>query len=149
MTHLIFIPLYLPLKKWTSDHACCGFAVGSVLTLTSCSLSSLQGRRDPVFLTGGSFPPDCPVCSETLIKLSVYGVNDGHQQTVSEEVSLNINLSWRLVLRLFSSRVLSAVVLQISVSASCCLLNPECFFSCNHMLGNFCHKIIESCSFSL
>ncbi|XDV15721.1 hypothetical protein PO909_015739, partial [Leuciscus waleckii] len=42
-----------------------------------------QGRRDPVFLTGGSFPPDCPVCSETLIKLSVYGVNDGHQQTRS------------------------------------------------------------------
>ncbi|XP_051765712.1 type II inositol 3,4-bisphosphate 4-phosphatase isoform X3 [Ctenopharyngodon idella] len=40
-----------------------------------------EGTRDPVFLTGGSFPPDWPVYSETLIKLSVYGVNDGHQQT--------------------------------------------------------------------
>ncbi|XP_059410713.1 type II inositol 3,4-bisphosphate 4-phosphatase-like isoform X1 [Carassius carassius] len=39
------------------------------------------GTRDPVFLTGVSFPPDCPVYSETLIKLSVYGVSDGHQQT--------------------------------------------------------------------
>ncbi|XP_016301858.1 type II inositol 3,4-bisphosphate 4-phosphatase-like isoform X3 [Sinocyclocheilus anshuiensis] len=39
------------------------------------------GTRDPVFLTGVSFPPDWPVYSETLIKLSVYGVNDGHQQT--------------------------------------------------------------------
>ncbi|XP_016145408.1 type II inositol 3,4-bisphosphate 4-phosphatase [Sinocyclocheilus grahami] len=39
------------------------------------------GTRDPVFLTGVSFPPDWPVYSETLIKLSVYGVNDGQQQT--------------------------------------------------------------------
>uniref|UniRef100_A0A671L9S0 Type II inositol 3,4-bisphosphate 4-phosphatase-like n=1 Tax=Sinocyclocheilus anshuiensis TaxID=1608454 RepID=A0A671L9S0_9TELE len=46
-----------------------------------CLFSSLQGTRDPVFLTGVSFPPDWPVYSETLIKLSVYGVNDGHQQT--------------------------------------------------------------------
>ncbi|XP_042618529.1 type II inositol 3,4-bisphosphate 4-phosphatase isoform X3 [Cyprinus carpio] len=34
-----------------------------------------------MFLTGVSFPPDWPVYSETLIKLSVYGVNDGYQQT--------------------------------------------------------------------
>uniref|UniRef100_A0A8C1RCH2 Inositol polyphosphate-4-phosphatase type II B n=1 Tax=Cyprinus carpio TaxID=7962 RepID=A0A8C1RCH2_CYPCA len=43
------------------------------------------GTRDPMFLTGVSFPPDWPVYSETLIKLSVYGVNDGYQQTVSKE----------------------------------------------------------------
>ncbi|XP_050963079.1 type II inositol 3,4-bisphosphate 4-phosphatase isoform X1 [Labeo rohita] len=41
------------------------------------------GTRDPVFLTGVSFPPDWPVYSETLIKLSVYGANDGHQQTTN------------------------------------------------------------------
>uniref|UniRef100_A0A671QTN1 Type II inositol 3,4-bisphosphate 4-phosphatase-like n=1 Tax=Sinocyclocheilus anshuiensis TaxID=1608454 RepID=A0A671QTN1_9TELE len=49
--------------------------------LTLCLFSSLQGTRDPMFLTGVSFPPDWPVYSETLIKLSVYGVNDGYQQT--------------------------------------------------------------------
>ncbi|XP_050963088.1 type II inositol 3,4-bisphosphate 4-phosphatase isoform X2 [Labeo rohita] len=42
-----------------------------------------EGTRDPVFLTGVSFPPDWPVYSETLIKLSVYGANDGHQQTTN------------------------------------------------------------------
>uniref|UniRef100_A0A8C1Q8T4 Inositol polyphosphate-4-phosphatase type II B n=1 Tax=Cyprinus carpio TaxID=7962 RepID=A0A8C1Q8T4_CYPCA len=49
--------------------------------LTLCLFSSLQGSRDPMFLTGVSFPPDWPVYSETLIKLSVYGENNGHQQT--------------------------------------------------------------------
>ncbi|XP_059408868.1 type II inositol 3,4-bisphosphate 4-phosphatase-like isoform X1 [Carassius carassius] len=39
------------------------------------------GTRDPMFPTGVSFPPDWPVYSETHIKLSVYGVNDGFQQT--------------------------------------------------------------------
>ncbi|XP_067260990.1 type II inositol 3,4-bisphosphate 4-phosphatase isoform X1 [Chanodichthys erythropterus] len=52
------------------------------MDLSSCCwrLRCCSGTRDPVFLTGGSFPPDWPVYSETLIKLSVYGVNDGHQQ---------------------------------------------------------------------
>lgn len=42
-----------------------------------------------MFLTGVSFPPDWPVYSETLIKLSVYGENNGHQQTVSKEATLS------------------------------------------------------------
>ncbi|KAK9981522.1 hypothetical protein ABG768_001051, partial [Culter alburnus] len=50
-------------------NVCCGTLV-----------ENRPGTRDPVFLTGRSFPPDWPVYSETLIKLSVYGVNDGHQQ---------------------------------------------------------------------
>ncbi|XP_051765702.1 type II inositol 3,4-bisphosphate 4-phosphatase isoform X2 [Ctenopharyngodon idella] len=56
---------------------------GLKMDLSSCCwrLRCCSGTRDPVFLTGGSFPPDWPVYSETLIKLSVYGVNDGHQQT--------------------------------------------------------------------
>uniref|UniRef100_A0A671QTH2 Type II inositol 3,4-bisphosphate 4-phosphatase-like n=1 Tax=Sinocyclocheilus anshuiensis TaxID=1608454 RepID=A0A671QTH2_9TELE len=41
------------------------------------------GTRDPMFLTGVSFPPDWPVYSETLIKLSVYGVNDGYHWVMS------------------------------------------------------------------
>uniref|UniRef100_A0A8C1WKQ8 Inositol polyphosphate-4-phosphatase type II B n=1 Tax=Cyprinus carpio TaxID=7962 RepID=A0A8C1WKQ8_CYPCA len=57
--------------------------------LTLCLFSSLQGSRDPMFLTGVSFPPDWPVYSETLIKLSVYGENNGHQQTVSKEAILS------------------------------------------------------------
>ncbi|KAK2909301.1 hypothetical protein Q8A67_005138 [Cirrhinus molitorella] len=42
-----------------------------------------EGTRDPMFLSGVSFPPDWPIYNETLIKLSVYGVNDGHQQTTN------------------------------------------------------------------
>uniref|UniRef100_A0A8C1WL44 Inositol polyphosphate-4-phosphatase type II B n=1 Tax=Cyprinus carpio TaxID=7962 RepID=A0A8C1WL44_CYPCA len=51
--------------------------------LTLCLFSSLQGSRDPMFLTGVSFPPDWPVYSETLIKLSVYGENNGHHWLTS------------------------------------------------------------------
>ncbi|XP_067296938.1 type II inositol 3,4-bisphosphate 4-phosphatase isoform X2 [Pseudorasbora parva] len=40
-----------------------------------------EGARDPGFLAGVSFPSDLPVYNGTLIKLSVYAVNDGHQQT--------------------------------------------------------------------
>ncbi|KAL1281781.1 hypothetical protein QQF64_000584 [Cirrhinus molitorella] len=57
--------------------------------LTHCLFSSLQGTRDPMFLSGVSFPPDWPIYNETLIKLSVYGVNDGHQQTVSKAAILS------------------------------------------------------------
>uniref|UniRef100_A0A8C1IUK3 Inositol polyphosphate-4-phosphatase type II B n=1 Tax=Cyprinus carpio TaxID=7962 RepID=A0A8C1IUK3_CYPCA len=42
-----------------------------------------SGSRDPMFLTGVSFPPDWPVYSETLIKLSVYGENNGHHWLTS------------------------------------------------------------------
>uniref|UniRef100_A0A8C0XSN2 Inositol polyphosphate-4-phosphatase type II B n=1 Tax=Cyprinus carpio carpio TaxID=630221 RepID=A0A8C0XSN2_CYPCA len=67
---------------------CCWF-IHRPHPLTLCLFSSLQGSRDPMFLTGVSFPPDWPVYSETLIKLSVYGENNGHQQTVSKEATLS------------------------------------------------------------
>uniref|UniRef100_A0A673JW04 Type II inositol 3,4-bisphosphate 4-phosphatase-like n=1 Tax=Sinocyclocheilus rhinocerous TaxID=307959 RepID=A0A673JW04_9TELE len=71
-------PLHCLLSPFNSS--LCWFIYGPH-PLTLCLFSSLQGTRDPMFLTGVSFPPDWPVYSETLIKLSVYGVNDGYQQT--------------------------------------------------------------------
>uniref|UniRef100_A0A672RQE7 Inositol polyphosphate-4-phosphatase type II B n=1 Tax=Sinocyclocheilus grahami TaxID=75366 RepID=A0A672RQE7_SINGR len=71
-------------ERWYVGRQLCWFIYGPH-PLTLCLFSSLQGTRDPMFLAGVSFPSDWPVYSETLIKLSVYGVNDGYQQTVSKE----------------------------------------------------------------
>uniref|UniRef100_A0AAY4AN12 Phosphatidylinositol-3,4-bisphosphate 4-phosphatase n=1 Tax=Denticeps clupeoides TaxID=299321 RepID=A0AAY4AN12_9TELE len=42
----------------------------------------VQGTRDPLFLTGVTFPPDCPVFEEMVVKLSVYDVKDKSSETV-------------------------------------------------------------------
>ncbi|KAI6069547.1 Type II inositol 3,4-bisphosphate 4-phosphatase isoform X1 [Aix galericulata] len=41
----------------------------------------LQGTRDPLFLTGVTFPPEYPIYEETKIKLTVYDVKDKSQDT--------------------------------------------------------------------
>ncbi|XP_028832454.1 type II inositol 3,4-bisphosphate 4-phosphatase isoform X2 [Denticeps clupeoides] len=41
----------------------------------------VQGTRDPLFLTGVTFPPDCPVFEEMVVKLSVYDVKDKSSET--------------------------------------------------------------------
>uniref|UniRef100_A0A8C9T6G7 Inositol polyphosphate-4-phosphatase type II B n=1 Tax=Scleropages formosus TaxID=113540 RepID=A0A8C9T6G7_SCLFO len=38
--------------------------------------SASQGTRDPLFLTGVSFPPDYPLCEETRLQLTIYDVRD-------------------------------------------------------------------------
>uniref|UniRef100_A0A8C4RK63 Uncharacterized protein n=1 Tax=Erpetoichthys calabaricus TaxID=27687 RepID=A0A8C4RK63_ERPCA len=50
--------------------------------------TAAAGTRDPLFLTGVSFPPDYPIGEETRLKLSVYDVREKSQETVSE-------LRWR------------------------------------------------------
>lgn len=42
-----------------------------------------QGTKDPLFLTGVTFPPEYPIYEETKIKLTVYDVKDKSQDTVS------------------------------------------------------------------
>uniref|UniRef100_A0A8C3XYH2 Inositol polyphosphate-4-phosphatase type II B n=1 Tax=Catharus ustulatus TaxID=91951 RepID=A0A8C3XYH2_CATUS len=42
-----------------------------------------QGTKDPLFLTGVTFPPEYPIYEETKIKLTVYDVKDKSQDTVT------------------------------------------------------------------
>lgn len=49
----------------------------------SCLLVLLQGTRDPLFLTGVTFPSEYPIYEETKIKLTVYDVKDKSHDTVS------------------------------------------------------------------
>ncbi|XP_053559675.1 inositol polyphosphate 4-phosphatase type II [Bombina bombina] len=47
----------------------------------------VEGTRDPLFLTGVTFPSEYPIYEETKIKLSVYDVKDKSQETVLPETS--------------------------------------------------------------
>ncbi|XP_019377678.1 PREDICTED: type II inositol 3,4-bisphosphate 4-phosphatase isoform X1 [Gavialis gangeticus] len=56
-------------------------------TLTRYSNTEIvEGTRDPLFLTGVTFPPEYPVYEETKIKLTVYDVKDKSQDTVRTSV---------------------------------------------------------------
>ncbi|KAF7244156.1 Type II inositol 3,4-bisphosphate 4-phosphatase [Varanus komodoensis] len=46
------------------------------------STEIVEGTRDPLFLTGVTFPSDYPICEETKIKLTVYDVKDKSQDTL-------------------------------------------------------------------
>ncbi|KAM6266916.1 inositol polyphosphate 4-phosphatase type II isoform 5-T5 [Spheniscus humboldti] len=46
------------------------------------STEIVEGTRDPLFLTGVTFPPEYPIYEETKIKLTVYDVKDKSQDTV-------------------------------------------------------------------
>ncbi|XP_053109974.1 inositol polyphosphate 4-phosphatase type II isoform X7 [Hemicordylus capensis] len=46
----------------------------------------VEGTRDPLFLTGATFPSDYPIYEETKIKLTVYDVKDKSQDTVRTSI---------------------------------------------------------------
>ncbi|NXO20613.1 INP4B phosphatase, partial [Cisticola juncidis] len=50
------------------------------------STETVEGTRDPLFLTGVTFPPEFPIYEETKIKLTVYDVKDKSQDTVRTSV---------------------------------------------------------------
>ncbi|XP_075277147.1 inositol polyphosphate 4-phosphatase type II isoform X5 [Opisthocomus hoazin] len=52
------------------------------------STEIVEGTRDPLFLTGVTFPPEYPIYEETKIKLTVYDVKDKSQDTVRTSVLL-------------------------------------------------------------
>ncbi|XP_075055425.1 inositol polyphosphate 4-phosphatase type II isoform X3 [Mixophyes fleayi] len=47
----------------------------------------VEGTRDPLFLTGVTFPSEYPIYEESKIKLAVYNVKDKSQETVLPESS--------------------------------------------------------------
>ncbi|XP_029454081.1 type II inositol 3,4-bisphosphate 4-phosphatase isoform X2 [Rhinatrema bivittatum] len=48
----------------------------------SFSTEVVEGTRDPLFLTGVTFPSEYPISEETTIKLTVYDVKERSQETV-------------------------------------------------------------------
>ncbi|XP_059699820.1 inositol polyphosphate 4-phosphatase type II isoform X2 [Haemorhous mexicanus] len=50
------------------------------------STEIVEGTKDPLFLTGVTFPPEYPIYEETKIKLTVYDVKDKSQDTVHTSV---------------------------------------------------------------
>ncbi|XP_078250862.1 inositol polyphosphate 4-phosphatase type II isoform X2 [Pogona vitticeps] len=50
------------------------------------STEIVEGTRDPLFLTGVTFPLDYPIYEETKIKLTVYDVKDKSQDTVRTSI---------------------------------------------------------------
>lgn len=50
------------------------------------STEIVEGTRDPLFLTGVTFPPEYPIYEETKIKLTVYDVKDKSHDTVRTSV---------------------------------------------------------------
>uniref|UniRef100_A0A8D1VYU7 phosphatidylinositol-3,4-bisphosphate 4-phosphatase n=1 Tax=Sus scrofa TaxID=9823 RepID=A0A8D1VYU7_PIG len=55
------------------------------LTRYSCT-EIVEGTRDPLFLTGVTFPSEYPIYEETKIKLTVYDVKDKSHDTVRTSV---------------------------------------------------------------
>uniref|UniRef100_A0A4W5NFM8 phosphatidylinositol-3,4-bisphosphate 4-phosphatase n=1 Tax=Hucho hucho TaxID=62062 RepID=A0A4W5NFM8_9TELE len=49
----------------------------------------VEGSRDPLFLTGVTFPPEYPASPETLVKLTVYDVRDKARDNVSKPLSVS------------------------------------------------------------
>lgn len=45
-----------------------------------------QANKDPLFLTGVTFPSEYPASPETLVKLSVYDSKDKSQESVSVQL---------------------------------------------------------------
>ncbi|XP_036406903.1 type II inositol 3,4-bisphosphate 4-phosphatase isoform X2 [Megalops cyprinoides] len=53
-------------------------------SLTAYSYTEIvEGTRDPLFLTGVTFPPEYRICEETRVKLTVYDVKDKSQENRS------------------------------------------------------------------
>lgn len=48
-----------------------------------CLSPPWQANKDPLFLTGVTFPSEYPASPETLVKLSVYDSKDKSQESVS------------------------------------------------------------------
>ncbi|KAG7221804.1 hypothetical protein INR49_016979, partial [Caranx melampygus] len=46
-------------------------------------LPSMLANKDPLFLTGVTFPSEHPASPETLVKLTVYDAKDKSQESVS------------------------------------------------------------------
>lgn len=77
-----------PLPRKADPDTCCFLMCHCVLLTAallnqSCLLVLLQGTRDPLFLTGVTFPSEYPIYEETKLKLTVYDVKDKSYDTVS------------------------------------------------------------------
>uniref|UniRef100_A0A8C9S154 Inositol polyphosphate-4-phosphatase type II B n=1 Tax=Scleropages formosus TaxID=113540 RepID=A0A8C9S154_SCLFO len=58
----------------------------------------LPGTRDPLFLTGVTFPPGHPICEETRVKLTVYDLKNPSSETVRRITSRSTRVKGRNIL---------------------------------------------------
>ncbi|EPQ18913.1 Type II inositol-3,4-bisphosphate 4-phosphatase [Myotis brandtii] len=72
------------------------------------STEIVEGTRDPLFLTGVTFPSEYPIYEETKIKLTVYDVKDKSHDTADAEA--NIWFRAEMEKNLFSHHVTHSVV---------------------------------------
>ncbi|POI35790.1 hypothetical protein CIB84_000458 [Bambusicola thoracicus] len=68
-----------------------------VLTRHS-STEIVEGTRDPLFLTGVTFPPEYPIYEETKIKLTVYDVKDKSQDTKHWSICIFVAIELRMLM---------------------------------------------------
>uniref|UniRef100_A0AAZ3RQ45 phosphatidylinositol-3,4-bisphosphate 4-phosphatase n=1 Tax=Oncorhynchus tshawytscha TaxID=74940 RepID=A0AAZ3RQ45_ONCTS len=66
---LVQVAVIDPREQYLVSHAC---------------TEIVEGSRDPLFLTGVTFPPEYPASPETLVKLTVYDVRDKARDNVSK-----------------------------------------------------------------
>ncbi|XP_055779390.1 type II inositol 3,4-bisphosphate 4-phosphatase-like isoform X2 [Salvelinus fontinalis] len=70
---LVQVAVIDPREQYLVSHAC---------------TEIVEGSRDPLFLTGVTFPPEYPASPETLVKLTVYDVRDKARDNVSKSLSV-------------------------------------------------------------
>uniref|UniRef100_A0A673YLC1 phosphatidylinositol-3,4-bisphosphate 4-phosphatase n=1 Tax=Salmo trutta TaxID=8032 RepID=A0A673YLC1_SALTR len=71
---LVQVAVIDPREQYLVSHAC---------------TEIVEGSRDPLFLTGVTFPPEYPASPETLVKLTVYDVRDKARDNVSKPLSVS------------------------------------------------------------
>uniref|UniRef100_A0A8C7CIE7 phosphatidylinositol-3,4-bisphosphate 4-phosphatase n=1 Tax=Oncorhynchus kisutch TaxID=8019 RepID=A0A8C7CIE7_ONCKI len=71
---LVQVAVIDPREQYLVSHAC---------------TEIVEGSRDPLFLTGVTFPPEYPASPETLVKLTVYDVRDKACDNVSKPLSVS------------------------------------------------------------
>lgn len=95
----LFTELFL--EKQAETHSLCVLTCPCMLPAPVAALLNpsyllvlFQGTKDPLFLTGVTFPSEYPIYEETRIKLTVYDVKDKSHDTVSTWTSFSGNRGW-------------------------------------------------------
>lgn len=82
-----FTYICVAVQMWIS-HVCTHTSTNYISPWSCVVLLSCQANKDPLFLTGVTFPSEYPASPETLVKLSVYDAKDKTQESVSKHFLL-------------------------------------------------------------
>lgn len=79
-----FMNMCIPVPVCMRVHTRAKTNTHSVSHAFLCCPSFWQANKDPLFLTGVTFPSEYPATPETLVKLTVYDAKDKSQESVSK-----------------------------------------------------------------